>query len=140
MTSVKDSSKCHESVQYGDALPTVVTQIADCKFQPFSFCIQCCHWRLLCAYMGTSCRRIHSHICGGLGRNRSKPIFILSDYCCGSSLCDICEMFCVCWRADSFGLMSDGSPNPKCLIRPWLSNSCVFPFHSPRSWSVILRI
>jgi len=65
MTSVKDSSNCRESVQYGDALPTAFSQIADCKFQPFSFCIQCRQRRLLCAYMGTNCTRIHRAIFAG---------------------------------------------------------------------------
>jgi len=120
MTSVKDSGNSRESVQYGDALPTVVSQIADCNFQLFSFCIQCCQHRLLCAYTGTNCALIRRAIfAGGLGRNRSKPTFSLSDYCFGSSLCDTCEMFLVCWRTDSFGLMSDDSPNLRYLLRPW---------------------
>jgi hypothetical protein len=65
MTSFKDSSKCGENVQYGNTLPTVVSQIADCKFQLFSVCIQrcqCVHWNKLRAYA-------QSHICGGLSRN-----------------------------------------------------------------------
>jgi hypothetical protein len=64
MTSIKDSN-CRESVQYGDALPTVVSQIADCKFQLFSFCIQCCQRRLLCAFMGTNCTHIHRVVFAG---------------------------------------------------------------------------